>query len=102
MTERSMAESSVGSGLAAAEPSCPVPYLPPGTMLGNYRMLGGWAAGGFGLTYVARNMALARNVAIKECFPMGICRRNPDTGEILPHSPQMEDAYLKTMEDMRR
>lgn len=96
-----MADSPVAA-LAAAGRARPAPYLPPGSMLGNYKLLGGVAAGGFGLTYVARDMALARNVAIKECFPMGICRRNPDTGEILPLSPQLEGAYLKTMGDMRR
>jgi len=102
MTEPSPAGLSAADGLAAAGRADAVPYLPPGAMLGNYKLLGGVAAGGFGLTYVARDMALARNVAIKECFPMGICRRNPNTGEILPLSPQLEGAYLQTMEDMRR
>lgn len=101
MTDCSPAAFSVNSGFAAGQQP-PVPYLPPGTMLGNYKLLGGMAAGGFGLTYVARDMALGRNVAIKECFPTGICRRNPDTGEILPHSSELAGAYRKTMEDMRQ
>lgn len=101
MTDLSPAASTVCSEFAAGRQP-PVPYLPPGTMLGNYKLLGGIAAGGFGLTYVARDMALGRNVAIKECFPTGICRRNPDTGEILPHSSELAEAYRKTMEDMRQ
>ena len=101
MTDFSPAAFTVSLGFAAGQKP-PVPYLPPGTMLGNYKLLGGLAAGGFGLTYVARDMALGRNVAIKECFPTGICRRNPDTGEILPHSSQLAGAYQKTMDDMRQ
>lgn len=51
--------------------------LPPGTSLlrGQYVVDGFLNAGGFAITYVARD-SLDRRVVIKECFPSGLCRRD--------------------------
>ena len=53
-----------------------VDELKPGTELmhGQYTIEGFLAAGGFGITYVARD-SLNRRVVIKECFPGSFCRR---------------------------
>ncbi len=53
-----------------------VDELKPGTklMLGQYTIEGFLAAGGFGITYLAKD-SLDRRVVIKECFPGSFCRR---------------------------
>lgn len=50
--------------------------LPLGTKLlqGQFTIESFLSAGGFGITYVARN-SLGRQVVIKECFPSTFCRR---------------------------
>lgn len=51
--------------------------LPPGTQLlhGQYTIVSFLNAGGFGITYNARD-SLDRKVVIKECFPGAFCRRS--------------------------
>ena len=53
-----------------------VDELKPGTklMLGQYTIEGFLAAGGFGITYLAKD-SLDRRVVVKECFPGSFCRR---------------------------
>ena len=53
-----------------------VDELTPGTQLmhGQYTIESFLAAGGFGITYLARD-SLDRRVVIKECFPGSFCRR---------------------------
>ena len=53
-----------------------VDELKPGTklMLGQYTIEDFLAAGGFGITYLAKD-SLDRRVVIKECFPGSFCRR---------------------------
>ncbi|MGR3512408.1 MAG: serine/threonine protein kinase [Paracoccaceae bacterium] len=53
-----------------------VDELKPGTklMLGQYTIDDFLAAGGFGITYLAKD-SLERRVVIKECFPGSFCRR---------------------------
>lgn len=53
-----------------------VDELKPGTELmhGQYTIEGFLAAGGFGITYLAKD-SLNRRVVIKECFPGNLCRR---------------------------
>ncbi len=60
-------------------PDGPAGELPPGATLssGMYRVTGRIAAGGFGITYEARDN-LDRKVAIKECFPAGLALRAGD------------------------
>ncbi len=60
-------------------PDGPAGELPVGAELssGMYRVTGRIAAGGFGITYEARDN-LDRKVAIKECFPAGLALRAGD------------------------
>ncbi|WP_341860977.1 protein kinase [Gymnodinialimonas sp. 57CJ19] len=60
-------------------PDAPAGELPVGAELsqGMYRITGRIAAGGFGITYEARDN-LDRKVAIKECFPAGLALRAGD------------------------
>jgi serine/threonine protein kinase/Tfp pilus assembly protein PilF len=57
--------------------------LPEGTVLEGYRIEGLLGAGGFGLTYRAREIELGRLVAIKEYLPNGIAAR--ETGHSAIH-----------------
>ncbi len=75
--------------------------LPPGTTIGNYKILKAQGQGGFGITYIAWDRVLERNVAMKECFPATICRRT-DEGGLEPLRPELEDMYAAAMADMRR
>ncbi len=62
-----------------------VDELKPGTelMLGQYTIERFLAAGGFGITYLAKD-SLNRPVVIKECFPGGFCRRQNHS--VMPRS----------------
>ena len=75
--------------------------LPPGTIIGNYKILKAQGQGGFGITYIAWDRVLERNVAMKECFPATICRRT-EAGGLAPLRPELEDMYAAAMADMRR
>jgi tetratricopeptide (TPR) repeat protein len=57
--------------------------LPEGHVLEGYRIEGLLGAGGFGLTYRAREIELGRLVAIKEYLPNGVAGR--ETGESAIH-----------------
>lgn len=76
--------------------------LPPGTLLGNYKLLKVLGRGGFGITYIAWDNQLRRNIVLKECFPMGLCSRDSNTGEIipLPHAPR--HTYRAAMDSLRK
>ncbi len=52
--------------------------LPIGTVLSGdqFTVTGGLGAGGFGITYKAKDNTLGRRVVIKECFPEEFCYRN--------------------------
>jgi hypothetical protein len=66
--------------LPAEEPREFVDELKPGTKLlqGQYTIVRFLNAGGFGITYLAKN-SLDRDVVIKECFPGSFCRRSKAT-----------------------
>lgn len=76
--------------------------LPPGTLLGNYKLLKVLAQGGFGITYIAWDSQLRRNIVLKECFPLGLCSRDSDTGEIIPLPHTSRQAYRTAMDSLRK
>ena len=53
--------------------------LSPGTMLRQYRLEKVIGQGGFGITYLAYDTELQRNVAIKECYPRDFVSRDGTT-----------------------
>jgi formylglycine-generating enzyme required for sulfatase activity len=66
--------------------------LPPGTRIEEFvieRVLG---AGGFGITYLARDVRLARQVVIKENLPAQFCFRDTHSLTVAPRHSQGEDA----------
>lgn len=73
--------------------------LPPGTMLGQYKLLEPAAQGGFGVLYRAWDDKLKRPVAVKECFPTSICHRDPATGHVRPHSTALQAQYDAAQND---
>lgn len=83
--------------------SAPVDALPPAAVIGGrYKLLKALGQGGFGITYIAWDAELARNVAVKECFPSGLCRRDPLSGAVQPLTPAAETPYLTALDDMRK
>lgn len=76
--------------------------LPPGTLLGNYKLLKALGQGGFGITYIAWDSQLRRNIVLKECFPLGLCSRDSNTGEIIPLPHTSRQAYRTAMDSLRK
>lgn len=69
--------------------------LPAGTRLGGrYVIERTIAAGGFGITYAARHVALDRIVAIKEHFPRQLAARDPTTKRVEPTNPPVYEWAL--------
>ncbi|SDM20239.1 hypothetical protein SAMN05428957_103142 [Oryzisolibacter propanilivorax] len=58
--------------------------LPPGTLIGGYRVARRLAAGGFGVVYLALDSE-GQQVAIKEYIPASLATR--EAGELLPRVP---------------
>lgn len=78
--------------------TCP---LPEGTVIQErYKLLKAVGQGGFGITYIGWDKELRRNVAVKECFPVGLCYR--DGYQLRPLNPQVEPYYLKALDDLMR
>lgn len=67
--------------------------LKPGTILADeYRIERPLGAGGFGITYLAEEIALARKVTIKEYFPVDFAARDP-AEDVVPRSRDSEGDY---------
>jgi WD40 repeat protein len=67
--------------------------LPTGTeLVGDFRIERVLGAGGFGITYLATETALARQVTIKEYFPSDFAARNEDLGAV-PRSSDSAGDY---------
>ena len=74
-------------------PSSNLLALPDGTeLVGDYRIRRVLGAGGFGITYLADEMALARLVTIKEYFPAEFAARST-TSEASPRSRDCAEDY---------
>lgn len=70
--------------------------LSQGTFLqsGKYRIIRVLGQGGFGITYLAENTLLEKNVAIKEFFPKDFCGRD-NTSHITPGTQNNADTIEK-------
>jgi hypothetical protein len=88
---------------SASETDC-VDELLPGTQLldGQYQIARFLSSGGFGITYVARDM-LNRDVVLKECFVEAFCSRNQSA--VQPRSdmarPHLQRALASFCEEAR-
>ena len=73
-----------------AELTCPIApkELPAGTLLHGYRVQRCIGGGGFGITYLAQESLLNRNVVIKESFPDSLCYREEGTLDVCMHQPE--------------
>ena len=67
--------------------------LPRGTRLRNYSIIRVLGAGGFGVTYLAREDILDRLVVIKEHFPDAYCYREAKTMAVKLRNEESEDLY---------
>lgn len=61
-------------------------------LVGDYRIVRVLGAGGFGITYLAEEVALGRSVTIKEYFPSDFAARNADC-QAAPRSQQCAGDY---------
>jgi len=66
--------------------------LPLGSMLMEYRLDSVLGAGGFGITYLAHDTNLEKDVAIKEYLPGAVAVRGPG-GTVLPTTSGLENEY---------
>lgn len=66
--------------------------LPPGATVGRYRILGVLGQGGFGITYLARDAQLEREVALKEYLPVALAVRL-EGASVLPRSTEVADDF---------
>ena len=87
------------SASAAAQPrskATPV-AMPAGTRLHEYRIESVLGQGGFGITYLATDVHLSAQVAIKEYLPEEIALRRPD-GHVAPRATRHVERYLRGLE----
>jgi serine/threonine protein kinase len=80
-----------GRGSATGAPA-DFDALPIGSGIGRYKVKGVLGQGGFGITYLAFDEQLGRDVAIKEYLPSFLATRR-DGASVLPRSTQMADDF---------
>jgi serine/threonine protein kinase len=80
-----------------ADPTVRQNALPPQTMLLEYRLESVLGAGGFGITYLARDTHLEKDVAIKEYLPADLGLRALD-GSIVPVNTDTAYNYQSGLE----
>jgi serine/threonine protein kinase len=66
--------------------------LPAGTLIGRYQVASVLGQGGFGITYLACDTQLGRDVAVKEYLPAALAVR-PDGSAVLPRSTGVADDF---------
>jgi serine/threonine protein kinase len=76
--------------------------LPAGTCLlgGKFTIDRQIGCGGFGITYLVRDIYLERVVVIKECFPDAVCLRFGS--QVKVNSPRFEEQHLKSVQMFMR
>ena len=74
--------------------------LKQGTLLknGEYRIEKVLGQGGFGITYLAVQVALDRKVAIKEFFMKGVCERDAETSQVSISNADNKELVLRFRE----
>ncbi len=79
------------------------PGLPDGVSLlnGEFEITGRISHGGFGITYLAKDVGLNRTVVIKECFPEAFCNRRSNSS-VMVRSSSHEDQYRSIVEMFMR
>lgn len=81
-------------GYNAAERNIDPTMLAPGSvLLGKYIVGKVMGKGGFGITYLAYDVTMARKVAIKEFFPYGVALRAADTATVSVSSMKDADVF---------
>ncbi len=68
--------------------------LPERTVMGSCEIRSVLGQGGGGISYLAYDRALEREVVIKEHFPMGLCRRREGRSEI---EPEDDEIYTRSL-----
>src|SRR6187431_1530341 len=76
-----------------AAPTVNLVALRRGHIIGRYEVSSVLGQGGFGITYLARDAQLDREVAIKEYLPMALAVRHGGT-EVLPRSTEVAQDFL--------
>ena len=72
--------------------------LPPGLVLGKYRIVRKLGQGGFGITYFAQDTQTGDEVVIKENLPFYYSKRCEDTLEVSPlGGPDAKALYEKSI-----
>lgn len=71
--------------------------LPVGATLEHYKILKVLGSGGFGITYLVRDMMLKRKVVLKENFPSSYAYRDPFTGRVIPNNDHDAESFKWTL-----
>lgn len=70
--------------------------LRPGTILNKKFLVGNCLGeGGFGITYIGRDLTLDRKVAIKEYFPNGYVNRNNNINQLVTATTEEKSAFFQ-------
>lgn len=72
-----------------------VHHLKPGTVLNNKYLVGNCLGeGGFGITYIGRDLTLDIKVAIKEFFPNGFVNRNNEANQLVTATTESQSKFF--------
>ena len=82
---------------ATVKDNCAPHHLKPGTVLNNRYLVGNSIGeGGFGITYIGRDLKLECKIAVKEFYPSGYANRNNTLSNEVTLNYQNEGEYFKT------